>query len=58
MLQLDTWTCKSLNKLVKLIDADGQKMLREASADAFEVRIASDYNFGCHAPGKNAVITL
>lgn len=58
MLQLDTLTLKSLKAMPRILDADGNKMLREASADAYEVRIGGYGNLGCHAPGYNAVILL
>lgn len=58
MLTLDSWTFKTLKAAPRILDADGNKMLREASADSYELRIGSRGNLGCHAPGYNAVISL
>lgn len=57
MLQLDTWKLASLGPLVHLLDLDG-KFLRAATADAYEVRVGSYAQLGCHAPGFNGVVTL
>jgi hypothetical protein len=58
MLQMDTWALYSLKDPVMIVDLDGNKMLRESSADAFEVRCATYSQLGCDAPGKNLVITF
>jgi len=58
MLQLNTWKLYSLGKAVSITDTDGNRMLRQASADGVEVRMAFYGNLGCRAPGYNAVITL
>jgi hypothetical protein len=58
MLQLDTWKLCSLGPAVQVLDADGQQMLRQSTADAFEVRVGSYLQLGCNAPGFNGVITL
>lgn len=55
MLQLDTWVLASLGKMVRVIDTDGNKMLRQASADGVEVRYGYYANIGCKAPGWNGV---
>jgi hypothetical protein len=54
LLQLDTWVLKSLKGVPHFIDEDGQKMLREASADAYEWRMRAIWQLGCDAPGYNA----
>lgn len=58
LLQLDMWKLYSLGKVPRLIDSDGVKMLREASADSVEVRISYYAQIGCRAPGFNARVTL
>ena len=58
MLQLSTWKLYSLGKAVRVIDSDGLKMLRQASADGVEVRYGSYSQLGCRAPGFNARIKL
>lgn len=55
MLQLDTWVLASLGKMVRVIDTDGNKMLRQASSDGVEVRYGYYANIGCRAPGWNGV---
>ena len=41
MLQMDTWTLNSLGDAPHILDLDGNRMLREASADAYEVKLVS-----------------
>lgn len=53
MLQLDTWKLYSLGEPVILQDLDGNRMLRESSSDAYEVRASSYSQLGCAAPGWN-----
>lgn len=58
MLQLDTWKLYSLGKAISILDSDGNKMLREASADAVECRVGGYFQLGCNAPGYNANVRL
>jgi hypothetical protein len=58
MLQMDTLALYSLKEPAMIVDLDGNKMLRESSADAFEVRCATYSQLGCDAPGKNLVLTF
>lgn len=58
MLQMDTWALYSLKEPVMIVDLDGNKMLRESSADAFEVRCATYSQLGCDRPGSNVVLTF
>jgi hypothetical protein len=58
MLQMDTWKLYSLGAAPKILDSDGLKMLREASADAVEVRVGYYAQLGCAAPGFNGVVKL
>lgn len=58
LLQMDTWELASLGKAPRLLDSDGNRFLREASADAIEVRCGFYGNLICNAPGFNAVVTL
>ncbi len=57
MLQLDSWKLASLGPAVQLLDRD-VNMLRQATADAYEVRVGSYANLVCQAPGWNGVVTL
>jgi len=58
MLQMDTWTLNSLGAAPHILDLDGNRMLREASADAYEVRVGFYGNVGCTAPGYNCRVAL
>lgn len=58
MLQMDTWKLYSLGKAPRIQDSDGLKMLREASADAVEVRVVYYAQLGCTAPGYNINLKL
>jgi len=57
-LQLDTWSLNSLDEAPHILDLDGNSMLREASADAYEVRVGFYGNVACVAPGWNCRIKL
>lgn len=56
MLTLDTWGLYSLKDTIQVLDLDGNRMLREATADAYEVRVATFLQLGCDNPGANAVL--
>lgn len=58
VLQPDTWTLLSLGKPIGFLDEDEQKMLRETSSDAYEIRIGGYVELLCKAPGFNGVIAL
>lgn len=58
MVQLDTWKLYSVGKAVRVLNADGLQMLRQAAADGVEVRYGYYGNMGCKAPGFNANIQL
>ena len=57
-LQLDTWSLNSLGAAPQILDLDGSNMLRESSADAYEVRCGFYGNVACSAPGWNIRIAL
>lgn len=56
MLKKDSWVFKSLGEPVRLLNADGNSMLRENDADAYEVRIGTYSNLGCDEPKANGVM--
>lgn len=58
LLSMDSWKLASLGPLARLLNADGNKLLRQSSADAYEVRVGSYAQLGCRAPGHNGVVTL
>jgi hypothetical protein len=58
MLQLDTWSLNSLGGAPHILDLDGNRILRQSSADAYEVRVGFYGNVACNAPGFNVRIAL
>lgn len=54
-LNIKTWELVSSGALPELFD-DDLKMLREATSDAYEVRMGGYGQLGCHKPGDNLVI--
>ena len=58
MLQMDTWTLKTLGQAPRIIDFDGMKGLREANSDGVEYRWGYYGNVLCKAPGFNARVAL
>lgn len=58
MLQLDTWKLYSLGTAPKILQADGNRFLREANSDSYEVRVGYYAQLACSAPGWNCRITL
>lgn len=57
-IQMDTWGLYSLGDAPRILDSDGNKMLREASSDAVEVRVGYYAQLACSAPGYNARVSL
>jgi hypothetical protein len=53
LLDMKQWSMYSLGPAVQILDLDGNKMLRESTADAMEIRIGFFGNVGCRAPGFN-----
>jgi len=58
MLQLDTWSLNTLGEAPMFLDLDNNRMLREAAADAYEVRLGYYGNVACNAPGYNCRVAL
>ena len=58
LLQLDTWSLNSLGAAPQFLDLDDNKILRDAGADAYEVRLGYYGQLGCSAPGYNARVAL
>lgn len=58
MLQMDMWKMYSLGDAPMIIDADGNRWLREASADSVEIRCVYYAQFGSRAPGYSGRVTL
>lgn len=58
LMDMDTWALYSLKEPVMILDLDGNKILREGAADAYEIRCAMYAQVGCTFPGANAVMTF
>jgi hypothetical protein len=58
MVQLDTLNMESLGEAPMILDFDGNTILRNATADTYDVRIGYYGNLTCEAPGWNAVISF
>ncbi len=52
-LDMATWKFRSLGKAPMRIEADGLDILRDATSDSFEGRMAYYGQLGCDAPGYN-----
>lgn len=58
VVDMRTWTFRSLKKYGRLLNRDGNEMLRQTSDDAYELRWGGYGNLSCRAPGWNGVIVL
>ena len=58
LLELSSWELLSMESPVRIIDDDGNKVLRVYNQDAFEVRVGSYSQLGCHSPGHNCRISI
>lgn len=58
LLDMETWVLKSLGKVPRLNEPDGNKMLRQSTADGVEVRAVYRAQLGCSRPGGNIVLSL
>lgn len=58
LLEMDTWKLYSLGKVPRIIDSDGLRLLRQATADGVEFRYVYYAQMACKAPGRNANIAL
>lgn len=58
VLTMKTWKLYSLKQPIRILDLDGNKMLRENDADAVELRIGGYKVLGCNAPGWNCNVQL
>jgi hypothetical protein len=57
-LDWSTWKFYTLGPAVKFLMLDGLRILRQSSADGYEVRIGMRGNIGCNAPGYNTRVAL
>jgi hypothetical protein len=57
-LQMDTWKMNTLGKFPKFLMHDGNRILRQSSADGYEVRVGYRGQIGCDRPGNNINVTM
>lgn len=57
-LDMNTWKLASLGKAVRVLNGDGLSMLRQSTADGYEVRYGFYGNLACNAPGWNINIQV
>lgn len=57
-LTMESWALYSLKEPIRILDLDGNKILRTSDADAVELRVGGYFQLGCDAPGWNVVIKL
>jgi len=58
VVQMDTWKLASLKKSIRILDQDGNRMLRVSNADVNEIRIGGYKQIGCTAPGYNGNFSI
>ena len=60
LLDESSWGLYSADgdEVIQIVREDGLTMLRSTGADAFDMRLASELEIGCNAPGKNCVIKV
>ena len=58
LLDLESCVLASAGSAPMNLNLDGNDMLRQSTADAYEARFGYYAQFGCDAPGKNAHLTL
>ncbi len=58
LLQMDTWSLKSLGAAPRLLDFDGLKGVRQSNEDGVEYRWGYYGNLICKAPGFNCRVAL
>lgn len=58
LMDLRTWRLSSTGELCYMDDEDGNRILREENADAYEGRVVGDYALYTEAPGYNARVAL
>jgi hypothetical protein len=58
MLKRDTWKVRSLGGFPMILNMDSLEALREATADAIEVRIGYYGQLICDAPGLNGIFKI
>jgi hypothetical protein len=53
LLSMGDWSLKSAGGVPRLLDFDGNKMIREANNDGYQWRMGGYFQVGCDAPGES-----
>jgi len=57
-IKMDTWCLHSLKAPIRILNLDGNNLLRNNNADSSELRVGGYFQMACTAPGKNARVAL
>lgn len=57
-LKMDTWAIHSLKAPIRILNLDGNNLLRNNNSDSSELRVGGYFQMACTAPGKNARVAL
>ena len=57
-LDMSTWKLYTLGQAPKILQHDGNKMLRIVDSDGYEIRMGCRGNLGCNAPGWNCCTVM
>jgi hypothetical protein len=58
LVDMTTFGLYSLKEPVMILNQDGNRMLREASADAMELRVGGYFQMGNTSPGSSGVLVF
>ena len=57
-LKMDTWKLHSLKAPIRILNLDGNNLLRNATTDSSELRVGGYFQMACNAPGRNVRLSL
>lgn len=57
-LNMDMWTLGSTGEAIRILDEDGNSMLRQSAADGYEVRLGFEGNLWCKGPVSNITVAV
>ena len=58
LLRKESWMVETVGDMVRILEEDGLPILRQASADGYELRVKSRGNVWCKEPGANGRVAL
>jgi len=57
-INTNSWCFETVGEMVRVLDEDGNPILRQAAADGYDLRVKCRGNFWCNEPGSNGQSTL